>query len=1592
MTHHRRRMGMAALAAFLLIGSLSVAPAAPQAANPPVSPDGLTAISLDGSVTLAWKASPGATSYELYRGTTPGTITDQITPAGYSDATFTDSTAANGTTYYYEVRASDDGGQSVAGQRTTATPQARSCSTGNAVRVENCFPGTAAWKGLSATSWYPQGIEGFASASSVNAGGSVDLRVITGGWDVPYHVEIYRTGFYDGAQGRLVGTIPGLVGEHEYCDQWASTTGLTDCTAFSRTATITTNQDWVSGVYILKLVRDDNGEYSHALLVVRGDGGHSDVLYGVPTNTYQAYNEWGGKSLYSYNSNPPVTDSTANRAVQVSFDRPYQQPGGNANAHDWYTRTDAAWVSWLEANGYDASYVASEDVDANGAQLTNHKVYVSGAHDEYWSQGMFDAVKAARDAGTSVVFTGANTAYWRVRYLASPVSGTPRRVMVGYKSIESGPADPSGFSTSTFRDPAGPNQPENALIGQMYIGDKRADDFPLRVSAQEGKNRVWRYTSVANQAAGATAAIGTALVGWEWDQRFDNDVEPAGVQTLSTSGVAGNVLQDNGHTYATGNTQSNATIYRAASGALVFSTGTNNWWRGLDLNMHGQGEPDVRIKQATANVLDDMGVAPSTLASGLQTDATGAPVLSQRTPAANATGVALDTDVRATFDRELDPSTVDAGDLTLTEPGGATVPATLSLDNPTKSLVLKPTDVLEANAIYAAHLGTGVKSWHGDAPASAATWSFTTGPGAPPVVQTRTPASGATGMFTDAAVTAKFNRRLDPATLTGATFTLHPAAGGANVAATVSYDSATRTAQLQPTARLSQSTAYTATLTTGITASDGIAMAAAASWNFTTGTNVTVSSTFPANGATGLSTQTSVRAVFSRAVDAATVGTDAIKLVTAGGLTITGSVVYDPTTRTATLVPTSALAAGATYTVTGGTGVRGADGAPTEMTTWTFTTAATPPPPPAALSMFPADGATAVSNGAAVKITFDRALDPTTVTAANVTLVPDGGAPVAATVSYDDAAHRITLTPLSALGVGRHYTATVSTLVRSTTGAPPSAAITWAFTAADCPCALMGGQQPAWTGLAVRDGRGGTGPWTYELGTKVTVSQTASLVALRFWKEPGETGTHIGRVWTSSGTLLASATYANETASGWQRQPLATPLTLSPGQTYTISVGMNSVYAKTTAGLAQSISAGPISSVADGANGVFNLTAGSFPSSSWQSSNYFVDGVVKLPAQATHTPGVTTQTPSAGATGVPASSSVTATFSTSLDPSSVTTTTFRLTDPSGSVVPAHVAYDDDTRVATLTPDAALDTGTSYTAHLSTGIRSDDETTLPAAVTWSFATVPPVPPTITATSPVDGATQLGETPTLTAQFSQAMDATTIDASTFTLTGPGGASVPASVDYDAATHTTSLVPTSALASGAAYVAHIGTGVKSARNVALEQPYSWGFTTSSCPCQLFNGAYNPAMTDLSTANGRSGAGWTLEMGVKVHVTQAASLRAIRFYRSPGETGTHVGRVWNAAGQLLASATFASESGSGWQEQALASPMPLTPGQTYVVSVGMNDRFVMTIGTFTNPVTSGPLASVADGANGVFADAAGTLPTQHWGNSDYGIDAVVR
>jgi len=1577
----------------VLLATAAAWPASPQAATTPPTPVGVTAIALDGQVGVAWQPVEGATGYQVYRGGSATTINQLVSPAGLTGTEFADATAINGQTYFYAVRAVAEGEQSTPSGAAKARPRARSCTSSNPIVAENCFPGTTDWKSTDPHLSYPGGFDAFASASSVDAGDSVDLRVYANP-DTPYHVEIYRTGSYGGLQGRLVGEIPGLIATNQpVCASEPTTTGILDCAAWATSLTISTTSAWTTGVYLLKLVRDDNGQYNEVLLVVRDDDSTSDIVYKLPTATYQAYNNYGGKALYDSLSDTPNTVSTKTRAVSVSFDRPYSQPGVEFR-NDWYTHTDVMTVSWLERQGYDVSYIADEDMHVDGARISQHKVMLSGNHDEYWSQEMFDAALAARDAGTSLLFIGANAVYWRIRFEPSPVSGVPNRVVTTYKTIASGPADPVS-STSTFRDPAGPNQPENALIGQMYAGDNSTTSFPLRVSAAEGRHRVWRYTPLTELDPGQTASIGTKIVGWEWDNRVDNGAEPAGIENVASSPVSGGLIQANGAFQAQGNTTATATIYRAASGALVFSTGTNNWARGLALNVRGEGEPDDRIQQATVNVLRDMGAAPATLAGGLQVDATGPPQVTATSPAAGSTTAVPTHPVTVTLDRELDPGSIDASDFTLTAPGGVPVAAAVSLGDGGKTLVLDPDDLLEPFTSYTARLGTGVISWLGEAPAAPYEWSFSTGTGTPPVVTSRGPLAGATGVPTDVAVHARFDRRLDPTTVTSGNFTLRPTAGGSPVPATLSYDAPTRTARLVPSQRLAESTQYTAQLTTAIHADDGTAMSAADSWSFTTGVNLQVTSRTPAPLSSGNSPAATVRAVLSRAADPATITPATFTLTDSGGLPVAASVSYDPITRTATLRPSAPLTLLTTYTATLTGAVHAADGAPLDASTWTFTTAAVPPPAPTITTTLPAAGATGVPNDTPVRATFDLALDPSTVTPTTFALATSGGAAVPATVTYDALARRATLTPLAPLATGAEYTATLSTEVRSTTGAPMSAATNWSFTTAECPCTLLGSSEPDWRLLPVRDNRPAPGPWTYELGTKIQVTQTTELTALRFFKEAGETGTHVGRVWNASGTQLTSVTYTGESASGWQRQALPAPLTLQPGQVYTLSVGVNSMYAKAQNGLRLEIVSGPLRSIADNLNGVFANSAGQFPTNSWGASNYFVDGVVRLPGKPLRIPQVTTRTPSAGATGVGVASHVTAGFNVPLTASTVTPGSFTLRDEADQPVAATVAYDAGDQTVKLTPSTTLEPGTAYTATLTTAIRSDDNTPMAAPVSWTFSTVPAGPPAVLEMSPASAATDVTGMAHVTARFDQGMDASTLTAANVRLSGPGSTPVPASVSYSAPARTVTLVPSSPLAASTTYTVELTTAVRSSRGIALAAPISWTFTTSPCPCRLFGtGNPQPDYTGVSTRNGRDPAGgpYTLELGLKVRVTQPSELTGIRYYRDADETGTHVGRVWSASGTQLASVTFTGETASGWQEQSLSTPLALVPGQVYVVSVGMNTAFSMTAWALTSEVMAGPLRSVADGQNGVYGDSAGSFPTNSWGSSNYFVDTVVR
>jgi len=1493
---------LAALALATLLAGASAGAIAPTA------PKGLTGISLDGSVGLAWQSVSGADHYSVYRGTTPSTITAPVTPdGGVASTSFTDASAANGTTYYYIVRAVSLGLESGNSPAIQSTPAARSCSTGNDVVLENCYPGTTTWRLGSTPPVSAGGIEGYATAQSINRGASVDLKIKTAA-GAPYNVYIYRSGYYGGSGGRLYSVLTGLTGVTQAsCTSAASSTGLYDCSKWSVSATVTTTTAWPSGAYIARLVRTDNGAENEILFVVRDDASNSGLLYGLPFSTYEAYNNYGGKSFYAYNSSGPNTVAKTTQAVKVSFDRPFEQARttSNANFNDWYTHTDFAAVSWLERSGYDVTYQSDTDMEANGARVKTHKAYMLGAHSEYYSSAMRTALEQARDAGVDLFNLGANALYWKIRYENGPGGGA-KRVEVCYKTTATGVTDPSG-PTGTWRDPAGAKKPENALLGVMYVGDNSSAFFPLNVNAAQGSDRVFRYTSLQGQSAGSSAPVGTSIVGWEWDARVANGSEPSGVKTLASSPVSGNIIQSNGTSYLSGPATSNAVKYTAPSGALVFSTGTNQWARGLALNGEGAGEPDTRIQQVTTNVLADMGVAPTTPGSGTVLDDPSAPAVASTLPSDAAAGVAVGTGVSATFAGGMDSSTITSNSFTLTDSSGAPVPGGVSYTAASKTATLTPSAPLATGTSYTVRLTTAVAAQSGSPLPFPYTWTFTT-TGCPCALfsDLTVPANQSASGTYELGVKLQVSQPLSVRAVRfykafgetgGHIATIWTANGFALGSVAFANESSygwqqqalPAPIQLQPNTTyivsVNANSAYPVTtngLTTQVsngplhTVSDGLnGVYNAVRGSFPnqsnlssnyfvdavvgTGSAPAVTAQDPTPGETGVAANTPVQATFSRPMYPQSVTASSFTLTGPGGSSVAASVAYDASAQTATLTPTAPLSASTTYTATVAGTAAAIDGVPMGApVSWSFTTAAVSNPPPTVVSTSPGNGAPKTTS---VSATFSRSLDPTTINASTFSLRRPDGTIVPSTVTYDDGTATATLTPSSPLDGATTYTARIDGTVSAADGTPLGVAVSWSFTTAACPCQLFPDQaQPA----AQPAG-------TYELGVKIRVDQPQELTTLRFFKASGEAGPHTATVWSASGVALAHVPFASETASGWQQQALVNPLLLQANTTYVVSVNANSSYAVTTNGLASQITNGPLHTVADGANGVYNTTRGSFPNQSYASSNYFVDAVV-----------------------------------------------------------------------------APDTGAA--------------------------------PAVLQTSPADGASGVQAT-AVTASFSRALNPSTLTGSSFTLTAPGGSSVPATVSYDGA-YLATLTPSVQLALGTTYTAHLSATVAGANGTPMGAPVAWSFTTGSCPCALFS--------DLAQPANQSAAG-TFELGVKLQVDSPEQLTSVRFYKAVGETGNHTATIWTANGLALGSVTFASETASGWQQQELTTPLQLQPNTTYVVSINANTRYPVTVNGLLNPVSSGPLHTVADGLNGVYNGTLGSFPDQSYQSSNYFVDVVV-
>ncbi len=505
----------------------------------------------------------------------------------------------------------------------------------NATVTENQLPGTppATWdiSGIGDPS-----IQGFATDISYNRGDVARFKIKTNA--SAYTVDIYRLGYYQGNGARRVsaGVVTATLPQTQPTDLTDVATGLVDCGNWAESAHWSIPVNAVSGIYIARLKRTDTQGASHIVFIVRADSSRSDLLFQTSDATWQAYNSYGGNTLYIGNTSNP-----GGHASKVSYNRPmYLRAGGGGSAFvgDGLFNAEYPMVRWLEANGYDVSYTTNVDTDRRGALILRHKAFLSVAHDEYWSAGQRANVTAARNAGVHLAFFSGNEVYWKTRWEASiDGSGTAYRTLVCYKEGTlgdnscGGKCDPVAATwTGLWRDgcsftpPADGCVPENTLTGQMSWA---VSNGTIRVPATYKYLRFWRNTSVAALTSGQHATLTPNSLGYEWDWEQYPDSYPAGRILLSETFL-------NGHTH-------HLSLYRHPSGALVFGAGTVQWSWGLDgVHERGGSIPSTDMRQATVNLFADMGVQPATLQPGLvpataSTDAT-APVSTITYPASGA--------------------------------------------------------------------------------------------------------------------------------------------------------------------------------------------------------------------------------------------------------------------------------------------------------------------------------------------------------------------------------------------------------------------------------------------------------------------------------------------------------------------------------------------------------------------------------------------------------------------------------------------------------------------------------------------------------------------------------------------------------------------------------------------------------------------------------------------------------------------------------------------------------------------------------------------------------------------------------------------
>ncbi|HEV7804347.1 MAG TPA: DUF4082 domain-containing protein [Solirubrobacteraceae bacterium] len=1442
-----------------------------------------------------------------------------------------------------------------------------------------------------------QSLQGFATSMSVNKGQTVDFK-IKSTTTASYKIDIYRVGYYGGDGARLIaGNLSPTGSSTQSACLTQAGTGLVDCGNWTVSRSWTVPADAVSGVYVARLTRTANPTAaSHITFVVRDDAAGSDVLLQTSDATWQAYNTYGGNSLYQCNLACPTTDPLGYKgAYKVSYNRPFHSAEDDVGGRSFLWWSEYPMIRFLERSGYNLSYTTNLDAHLRPSTLLGHKLFVASGHDEYWSQTQRTNVEAARDAGVNLAFFTGNEIFWKTRWEPSIASGAAaNRTLVSYKDTHFAQQEDPVEWTGTWRDPrytTPPNRPvpENALTGQTFLVNAGTADITVPFAF---KNlRLWRDTSVSNLTPSSNPVkLGTSTLGYEWDEDADNGFRPAGQFKLSSTTVSGvERFLDYGSTVAVGTATHNLTSHRAPSGALVFGAGTVQWAWGLDdANALGT-PPDRNMQQATLNLFADMGAQPDTVLPTLvratkSTDATK-PTSSVTSP----TGAGVADGARIT----VSGTAADAGGgvvagVEVSTDGGVTWHPATGTTNWTYSWIAHgtPSTTIKSRAVDdSANIespGAGVAV----AVAVSCPCSIWGTQHTPAVIDAGDPGAIEVGVkfksdvfgtvsgirfYKSAANTGTHSGSLwaaDGTRLAQATFTGESASGWQTVMFSSPVDVQPNTTYVAsyfaPNGHYAGDAAYL--YPQPAPGPNGGAITDAGPLHALINTGATQNGVYLYNPTSAFPTSTFAASNYWVDVLFAPIpapGQVTNVVAAAGGRTSANITWTAPSTGgTPTqyrITPFRGLAAQPPTTVA----APATSGAVTGLLNgqaYTFTVAAINP------------------TGSGVPSTQSNAvtpLDPVAPTApASVTAKPASQSALvawAAPISDGDSAitgYTITpylgATPLVPTNVGAASTS--ATLTGLQNGA------SYAFTvratntigtspqsAASTPITPQGAIFDFATPSVVDAGDANA----VELGVKFTADVSGSVTGVRFYKAVANTGTHVGSLWSIGGTRLAQATFLNESASGWQTVTFSSPVPVTAGTSYVASYFTPSGhYSVTGGGLAAGAGNPPLHAIANttSANGVYAYSATStFPANTYNAGNYYVDVMfaVPIPGQALN---ATAQ----------AGGRTSAVVFWSAPSSGGPATSYRITPYVGaSAKPATTITG--VPLPTSATVSGLTNGETYTFTVSAvnasgagaeSAHSNQATPLNA--------VAPAAPSGVVARPASKSVEVSWNVPGGDGDSQITG--------YVVTPFVGANAQAPVNVGPSSTSTTVT---ALTNGTTYTFNVR-----ATNAI-------GTSVASGP----SGAVTPQDTifDFSVpGTPDSGDGNPIEAGAKFRTDFAGSITGVRFYKSTANVGTHTGSLWSAAGARIAQATFTNETSSGWQSVTFAAPVAVAAGTTYIVSYfAPNGHYAATSGGLTNAVDNPPVHTVASSssANGVFAyGATSSFPANSYQAGNYWVDVL--